>query len=296
MKRIACFAAVVVCACVFPVFAAESPQDPGPVVTDASRTPVIVSGAKTKIDRAAPIDLEKTPWLVESAHAVAGSNVFNRERVLWADPIRLLPNEDGVGAEIPVERWVGAAPKPEDLAGKYLFVEVWATWCPPCRRSLPLLNFYQEKFKDKLVVVAICEAAKDKDGKALDLEGTLAAMKALGGVDGTLGPEKAKFHLAVDTGRRFANKLGVFGIPHAVLIEPSEGVVVWEGMPTWIGYELDDVTLGKYLAIADKQRAAGATFDKSPVNFVVKPVDPNEKNERPKAQAKYPGGECGVAR
>ncbi|HBT75954.1 MAG TPA: hypothetical protein DEB39_03315 [Planctomycetaceae bacterium] len=268
-------------------------QESGPVVTDSSRDAVVVAGPKTKIDRGGPIDLTKTPWLVESVNVPAGSPIFNRERLLWADPIAFLPNTEAVGPEIVVEKWVNEAPKHEELAGKYLFVEVWATWCPPCRRSLPLLNHYQEKFGDQLVVVAICEAAKNKEGASLDLDGTLTSIKNLANIEGTVKPEDVKFHLAVDTGRRFANKLGVFGIPHAVLIEPTEGVVVWEGMPTWIGYELDDVTLGKYLAIGAKQKAVGKIPEKPPVVFSVQPVGPDDRNERPKAQVKYEGERCG---
>lgn len=262
----------------------------GPAVTDPSKEAVIVAGPKTRIDRSLPIDLAKTPWLVESAGATAGSAVFNRERLLWADPIRFLPNADGVGPEITVEHWVNNAPKAEELAGKYIFVECWATWCPPCRRSLPLLNFFQEHFKDKLAVVAICEASRNADGGEADLAGTLDALKKM---TGTLKPEEITFHLAIDTGRRFANKLGVFGIPHAVLIEPTEGVVVWEGMPTWIGYELDDKTLEKYLAIGEKQKEAGNVPAKSPVSFVVKPVDPNAPSTRPTVESKYgSAGDC----
>ena len=249
----------------------------GPVVTDPSKAPKVVAGPKTKVDRSQPVDPAKTPWLVESVGVPANSAVFNRERQIWADSHLFEGLADFTKPEIPVERWVNDAPKEADLVGKYLFVEVWATWCPPCRRSLPLLNFYQEKFKDKLVVVAICET----DEKALS---------EMEKIDGVLKVKDMKFHLAIDTARRFANRLGVFGIPHAVLIEPTEGVIVWEGMPTWIGYELDDATLGKYLAVGDKIKEAGKMPKKSPVTFKAMPPDPGEKNEKPRAPLKYDTG------
>lgn len=33
----------------------------------------------------------------------------------------------------------GAAIAPQDLSGKPLVINLWATWCPPCRRELPML-------------------------------------------------------------------------------------------------------------------------------------------------------------
>ena len=38
---------------------------------------------------------------------------------------------------------------------KVIIVEFWATWCPPCRQSIPHLSKLQEKYKDKVVVIGI---------------------------------------------------------------------------------------------------------------------------------------------
>ena len=35
-----------------------------------------------------------------------------------------------------------------DYAGTPLLVNFWATWCPPCRSELPLIQEYQDKFGD----------------------------------------------------------------------------------------------------------------------------------------------------
>ncbi len=211
------------------------------------------------------IDLTKTPWLVESVNLPDNHPALTRERIVWADSYLWCAIEDVVGA-IPVEQWVNKAPKPEDLAGKYVLVEMWATWCPPCRRSLPYLDFISKKYKDDLVVVSICET----DEKAIrDMP------------SGRLDPDNVEYFVAVDTGRRLANKLGVRGVPHAILLEPSVGGVVWEGTPTAPRYELDDKTLEKIFKIGRKMKEDGRLPSESPVKFAVsEPTDEERASRR----------------
>jgi len=226
----------------------------------ASPAPKVVEGeAVRKVDAAslANIDLEKAPWLCESVGLSPTHPAFSRPRMIWADSFRYVPLSEISEGKIVVERWVNEPPK--DLTGKYVFVELWATWCPPCRRSLPLLEFFHEKYKDQLVVVSICET----DEKALE------EMKA------PLQLSEIKSHLAVDTNRRFADKLGVYGIPHAVLLEPVAGAVIWEGMPTLPGYELDDKTMERILAVGKRLKEAGRIPEESPISFTIEKADPD---------------------
>ncbi len=45
----------------------------------------------------------------------------------------------------------------ENFRGKYVYIDVWATWCGPCRKELPHLEELQEKYKgsDKIVFTSI---------------------------------------------------------------------------------------------------------------------------------------------
>ena len=47
----------------------------------------------------------------------------------------------------------GASLTAEDLKGKVVIVDVWATWCPPCIAAIPKNNKVYEKYKDQGVVV-----------------------------------------------------------------------------------------------------------------------------------------------
>lgn len=46
--------------------------------------------------------------------------------------------------------------------GKVVLIEFWATWCPPCKESIPELNALYDRYKDK--GVAVLGISLDKGG------------------------------------------------------------------------------------------------------------------------------------
>jgi len=117
------------------------------------------------------------------------------------------------------EAWLGNQPDTKD---KFVLIDFWATWCGPCRASIPHLNSLQAKFKDKLVVIGLTDEPLN----------TVKAMKS----------PQIEYAVATDTKARMLSAAQVQGIPHAILIDPS-GIVRFEGMPHY----LNDQSLGKLI-------------------------------------------------
>lgn len=50
-----------------------------------------------------------------------------------------------------------------DFKGKYVFIDVWATWCMPCMQQIPYIKKLEEKYHDKnIVFLGISVDKKDK--------------------------------------------------------------------------------------------------------------------------------------
>jgi len=55
----------------------------------------------------------------------------------------------------------------EDLAGRVVLVEVWATWCVPCRPTLGWLGELKKRYGDNLAVVTIAVESQEADVRKL---------------------------------------------------------------------------------------------------------------------------------
>ena len=51
----------------------------------------------------------------------------------------------------------------EELKGKVVLVNFWATWCPPCRAEMPELNAFYEAHKDESFVLVGISSGDTKE-------------------------------------------------------------------------------------------------------------------------------------
>lgn len=49
-----------------------------------------------------------------------------------------------------------------DFRGKYVYIDVWATWCGPCRQEIPYLKKLDEDYKDAQIVFVSLSVDQDK--------------------------------------------------------------------------------------------------------------------------------------
>ncbi len=107
----------------------------------------------------------------------------------------------------------------EDGRSKHVYiVEFWATWCGPCKYSIPHLTKLQEKYMDDgLIVIGISDEDETTVRPYVEHLGDVMA-----------------YTVAVDRGKgtkaRYMDAYGETGIPRAFVVDVN-GRVIWYGNP-----------------------------------------------------------------
>ena len=105
--------------------------------------------------------------------------------------------------------------------GKYVLLDFWASWCVPCRKSMPHVKELYEKYKDKgFQVIAISDDDGNLDAwqKAITKDGTDVWPNILRGYDSKLGYNAEQPN---DVSERF----GIHSLPTKILIDPTGKIV-----------------------------------------------------------------------
>lgn len=111
------------------------------------------------------------------------------------------------------ENHKGGTTSLESLKGKYVYIDVWATWCGPCIREIPSLKKFEEDYKDKNIQVVSISIDEPKN---YDKWKKMVDDKNLGGIQ-----------LIADNNwnSKFVTDYAILGIPRFILVDPAGNIV-----------------------------------------------------------------------
>lgn len=180
----------------------------------------------------------------------------------------------GVGDKAPavkVQKWVKGTPVETFEPGKLYVVEFWATWCGPCKTSIPHLTELAKKYTGKVTFagVSVWERGADVEKQVSTFVTDMGA--------------KMDYNVAIDTAdgvmaKTWMEAAAQDGIPAAFIIN-GEGVITWIGHPMELEKPLEQVVAGKFdMAAAKKafdaqaaksrqEQAAYEKFQKAQVDY-----------------------------
>ncbi len=157
---------------------------------------------------------------------------------------RLPAGDLGIGDAAPkleLQEFVKGEPVAKLEKGKTYVIEFWATWCGPCKTSIPHLTELQKKHKD---VVFIGVSTFEKDPKLVKpfvekMGDQMAYRVALDAVADASKPEDGKM------AKSWLDAADQDGIPAAFIVSGT-GQIAWIGHPMEMEKPLDEIVSGKY--------------------------------------------------
>lgn len=133
-------------------------------------------------------------------------------------------NEPPLAPEFALTNLEGESLSLSDLRGTPVMVNFWATWCPPCRAEMPLIQEFQDDFEGEFVVLAV-------NGGETEAE-----------VRGFMESNDFTLTFLLDPENTVAQQYGVRGFPTSLFIDVEGYLRAFH-----VG-ELDDTLMTRYLA------------------------------------------------
>jgi thiol-disulfide isomerase/thioredoxin len=125
-----------------------------------------------------------------------------------------------IAPEIVISKWVEQAPVTiSSLRGRVVLLDFWATWCGPCLAAFPHLREWQEKYKDRgLVILGITKYYGHGNGREM------TPAEELSFIERFKKQYDLTYGVAVTETDNNHRNYGVSAIPTAVLID-RQGVI-----------------------------------------------------------------------
>ena len=169
-----------------------------------------------------------------------------------AEPERKLLQPGDPAPALKVAKWVKGSEVKSFEKGRIYVVEFWATWCGPCKVSIPKLTELAAKYKDKVTFIGT-NIWEDKTYDA----GTLTKVEKFVKEQG----DKMAYTVAYDGKEKAMDKAymqaaGRTGIPSAFLVDKA-GKIAWIGHPAELEAELE-----KLVGDSDKSKTHEKKKDK----------------------------------
>jgi len=111
------------------------------------------------------------------------------------------------------ENQKGGTTSLENLKGKYVYIDVWATWCGPCRQEIPSLEKVEEQFQGKNIVFVSISIDNTKNREKWS---NLVTEKEMSGIQ--LLADK-------EFDSKFIKEYNILGIPRFILIDTNGNIV-----------------------------------------------------------------------
>lgn len=109
------------------------------------------------------------------------------------------------------ENYEGGEMSLDDLKDKYVYIDLWATWCGPCKKEIPFLKEVEKAYHGKNISFVSISIDKKKDYEAWK---TMIKEKELTGIQ-----------LYANEDKTFMDAYKVSGIPRFILIDPKGEIV-----------------------------------------------------------------------
>ncbi|HBU82570.1 MAG TPA: TlpA family protein disulfide reductase [Paenibacillus sp.] len=119
-------------------------------------------------------------------------------------------NQGNIAPDFELNTPDGEKLKLSDFRGQKVIVNMWATWCPPCRVEMPDMQKFYEKYKDeKATIIAVNMTSSEK---------------SLDSIPNFLKEYGITFPVVLDEQNKVGEIYQVYALPTSIIID-SQGII-----------------------------------------------------------------------